>query len=51
LLASGHVVIVTADKQTGKATHIPKEIVEKLYVFANKFLRENNSENFRVRDK
>lgn len=30
LLAVGHVVLVAADKQTGKATQIPKEIAEKL---------------------
>jgi len=40
LLADGYVVIVTADKQTQKATLIPKEIVGKLKPFANKFLRE-----------
>ena len=33
LLADGYVVIVAADKQTGKATQIPKEIVEKLKHF------------------
>lgn len=33
LLANGYVVIVAVDKQTGKATHIPKEIVEKLKPF------------------
>jgi acyl-CoA thioester hydrolase len=30
LLANGYIVIVAADKQTGKATQIPSEIVEKL---------------------
>lgn len=30
LLANGYIVIVVADKQTGKATQIPSEIVEKL---------------------
>jgi len=33
LLANGHVVVVVADKQTGKATQIPKEIAEKLKTF------------------
>jgi len=33
LLATGYVVIVAADKQTGKATRIPNEIVEKLKPF------------------
>lgn len=33
LLANGYVIIVAADKQTGKATQIPKEIVEKLKPF------------------
>lgn len=33
LLADGHVVVVAADKQTGKATQIPKEIAEKLKTF------------------
>ena len=33
LLATGYVVIVAADKQTGKATQIPKEILEKLKPF------------------
>jgi len=35
LLADGHVVIVAADRQTGKATQIPKEFVEKLKTFRN----------------
>jgi len=30
LLASGYVIVVAADKQTGKATQIPKEITGKL---------------------
>ena len=34
LLANGYAVIVAADKQTGKATQIPNEIVEKLKPFA-----------------
>jgi acyl-CoA thioester hydrolase len=33
LLANGHMVVVAADKQTGKATQIPKDIVEKLKPF------------------
>jgi len=33
LLATGYVVIVAADKQSGKATRIPNEIVEKLKPF------------------
>jgi len=33
LLANGYAVIVAADKQTGKATQIPNEIVEKLKPF------------------
>ena len=33
LLANGHVVVVVANKQTGKATQIPKEIAEKLKTF------------------
>ncbi|MDI6846890.1 MAG: hypothetical protein QMD23_01980 [Candidatus Bathyarchaeia archaeon] len=37
LLANGYVVIVAADKQTGKATQIPKDIMEKLKRFANRF--------------
>jgi len=32
-LATGYIVIVAADKQTGKATRIPSEIVEKLKSF------------------
>ena len=34
LLANGYLVIVAADKQTGKATQIPSEILEKLKLFA-----------------
>jgi acyl-CoA thioester hydrolase len=34
LLATGYIVIVAADKQTGKATQIPEEIVEKLKPFS-----------------
>jgi YbgC/YbaW family acyl-CoA thioester hydrolase len=30
LLATGYIVLVVADKQTGKATQIPNDIVEKL---------------------
>ncbi len=33
LLANGYVVVVAADKQAGKATLIPKEIVDKLRPF------------------
>jgi acyl-CoA thioester hydrolase len=33
LLANGYMIVVAADKQTGKATHVPKEIVEKLKSF------------------
>jgi len=33
LLATGYVVIVAADKQTGKATQIPNEIFEKMKPF------------------
>lgn len=33
LLATGYVVAVVVDKQAGKATRIPKEIVEKLRPF------------------
>jgi acyl-CoA thioester hydrolase len=33
LLAAGYVVAVAADKHTGKATEIPKEIVKKLRPF------------------
>jgi len=34
LLADGYVVVVAADKQTGKSTLIPKEIAEKLRLFS-----------------
>lgn len=37
LLATGYVVVVAADKQAGKATQIPKEIVEKMRPFAHRF--------------
>jgi acyl-CoA thioester hydrolase len=33
LLANGYMVVVPADKRTGKATQIPKEIAEKLKRF------------------
>jgi YbgC/YbaW family acyl-CoA thioester hydrolase len=33
LLANGYMVVVVADKQTGKATKIPKEIAGKLKMF------------------
>ena len=33
LLAEGHVIVVAADKQTGKATSIPEDILEKLKPF------------------
>ena len=33
LLASGYVVVVAADRQTGKATRIPEEIVAKLKTY------------------
>jgi acyl-CoA thioester hydrolase len=33
LLATGHVVVVAADKQTNKATRIPAEIMERLKPF------------------
>ncbi len=33
LLATGYVVVVAADKQAGRATQIPREIVEKLRPF------------------
>jgi len=38
LLACGYLVIVAADKQTGKATQIPADIVEKLRPFAKQVL-------------
>jgi len=33
LLATGYIVLVAADKKTGKATQIPKDIVNKLAPF------------------
>lgn len=33
MLANGYVIVVAADKQTGKATQIPMDIVEKLKSF------------------
>jgi len=33
LVANGYMVVVVADKQTGKATKIPKEFAEKLRTF------------------
>ena len=33
LLATGHIVIVAADKQTGRATKIPEDVVEKFKPF------------------
>jgi acyl-CoA thioester hydrolase len=38
LLAFGHLVIVAADKQTGRATRIPADIVDKLRPFAKQIL-------------
>jgi acyl-CoA thioester hydrolase len=38
LLASGYLVVVAADKQTGKATQIPSEIFEKLKPFSKQIL-------------
>lgn len=38
LLASGYLVIVAAEKQTGRATQIPKDIVERLRPFAKQVL-------------
>ncbi len=34
LLAIGYITVVAADKRTGKATALPKEIVEKLKAFS-----------------
>lgn len=45
LLANGYVTVVAANRQTGKATQIPKEIMEKLKPYANDH-RENHSEDF-----
>lgn len=33
LLAAGYIIVVTADKKTGKATEIPEEIAKKLAPF------------------
>jgi acyl-CoA thioester hydrolase len=38
LLAFGYLVIVAAEKQTGRATQIPKDILEKLRPFAKQVL-------------
>ncbi|MGA2310041.1 MAG: thioesterase family protein [Candidatus Bathyarchaeia archaeon] len=38
LLATGYFVVVAADKNTGKATQIPKEFVDKLKPFAKQIL-------------
>jgi len=38
LLAIGHLVIVTADRNSGKAVQIPKEIVDKLRPFSKHIL-------------
>jgi len=38
LLAFGHLVIVAADKQTGRAVKIPVDIVDKLSPFAKQIL-------------
>jgi YbgC/YbaW family acyl-CoA thioester hydrolase len=38
LLATGYLVVVTADRNTGKATPIPKEIVDKLKPFSKQIL-------------
>ena len=38
LLAFGHLVIVAADRQTGRATRIPMDIVDKLRPFAKHIL-------------
>lgn len=38
LLALGYLVIVAAEKQTGRATQIPKDIVERLRPFAKQVL-------------
>jgi acyl-CoA thioester hydrolase len=38
LLAVGHLVIVAADKQTGRAARIPVDIVDKLKPFAKQIL-------------
>jgi len=38
LLATGYLVIVAADKNTGRATQIPKEFADKLAPFAKQIL-------------
>lgn len=38
LLASGHLVIVAADRQSGRATQIPTQTFEKLKLFAKHIL-------------
>jgi acyl-CoA thioester hydrolase len=38
LLATGYFVVVAADKNTGKATQIPKEFADKLKPFAKQIL-------------
>jgi len=38
LLATGYLMVVTADENTGKATPIPKEIVDKLKPFSKQIL-------------
>lgn len=38
LLASGYLVVVAADRDTGKATQIPKEIFDKLKPFSKQIL-------------
>ncbi len=38
LLATGYLVVVAADRNTGKATQIPKEIVDKLKPFSKQIL-------------
>ena len=38
LLATGYLVVVTADRNTGKATQMPKEFAEKLRPFAKQLL-------------
>lgn len=38
LLANGYLVVVAADKQTGRATRVPREIVDKLKPYCKQFL-------------
>jgi acyl-CoA thioester hydrolase len=38
LLATGYLVIVTADRDTGKAVRIPEEIIDKLKPFSKQIL-------------